>query len=94
MTVTGPFQSLVVKKVIFCLLLQIIFYVVCQFLHLSATNNKSNLNIRRCIRTYVLYCATLLKFLSPADPKNTGQRLLTQNFASEFLGRGKILGRQ
>ena len=45
MTVIGPFQSPVVKKVIFCFAIVNYFYVECHLLHPTATNNKSNLNL-------------------------------------------------
>ena len=45
MTVTGPFQSSVVKKVIVCFAIANYFYVVCHLSHLTATNNKSNSNV-------------------------------------------------
>ena len=52
----------------------------------------------------IFVITTLLKFLGPANPKNTGQRPLTQNFwvvvkfwfasilGSKNLGQRKILG--
>ena len=42
MTETGPFQSRVVKKVIFCFAFGNYIHEVCHLLHLIATNNKSN----------------------------------------------------
>ena len=58
------------------------------------------------IRVMCLGYTTLLKFLGPADPKNPGQRPLTQNFwvivkfwvavnfGSKNLGQSKILGQR
>ena len=43
--VRGPFQSPVVKKVVFGIAITNYFYGVCHLLYLIATNNKSNLII-------------------------------------------------